>query len=209
MAFAGMIAAGLLGAAFDRRSLLVVLAATAVPDLDSFVALVATAGHRTALHTFVVPLIVALALWVDTRVRERSIVTARWGARGVRTAWVAVVCYAVAGIGLDLFAGGANPLWPLHDQLYVIDGKIELSSRRGIVQTFLEPAADGGAPTPRALGNSSEVRVTTGVDPGPESTDRVFPVVRSGWHLLVLLTGTAVTAARFVVPHDVGDADDR
>lgn len=198
-----MIAAGLLGAAFDRRALLVVFAATAFPDLDSFIALVSTAGHRTALHTFVVPLLAGAALWVDTRVRSSSFVRSRWGARGIRIAWIAVLCYALAGIGLDLFSGGANPLWPLHDQLYVIDGKIELSSERGIVQTFIQEPSGGGTPSPRALGNSSSVQVTTGVDPAPGSTDRIFPVVRAGWQLLVLLVGTAVTAARFVVPHGI------
>ncbi len=198
-----MIAAGLLGAAFDRRALLVVFAATAFPDLDSFIALVSTAGHRTALHTFVVPVLAGAALWIDTRVRSSSFVRSRWGARGIRIAWVAVLCYALAGIGLDLFSGGANPLWPLHDQLYVIDGKIELSSERGIVQTFIEEPSGGGTPSPRALGNSSTVQVTTGVDPAPGSTDRIFPVVRAGWQLLVLLVGTAVTAARFVVPHGI------
>ena len=208
LAFAGMIAAALLGDAFGRRSLLVVFAVTAIPDLDSFIALVSTAGHRTALHTLLVPAGLAVALWIDTRVRPRSWLASRWGPAGVRVAWVSVLCLAVAGIGLDLFSpGGANPLWPLHDQLYIVDGKIELSSRRGIVQTFVE-LSDNGVPEPRALGSSQEVTVTTGVDPGPtdgdEPVDRIFPVARAGWQLLLLLVGTAVTAARFVVPHEYG-----
>ena len=210
LAFAGMIAAALLGTAFDRRALLAVFAVTAIPDLDSFVALVSTAGHRTALHTLVVPIVLGGLLLVDTRWRDPSLVRGSWGARGVRIAWVAVLCYAVAGIGLDLFSGGANPLWPLHDQLYVIDGKVELSSRRGLVQTFLE-WGDGGGPRPRALGSSEEVTVTTGVDPAPtddgEPVDRIFPVVRAGWQLLVLLVGTAVTAARFYVPYALPGED--
>lgn len=204
LGLAGLIAAGLLGTAYDRRALLVVFAATAFPDLDSFASLVSTVGHRTVLHTFVVPLLAGLALWADTHVRHHSFVRSRWGARGVRVGWVAVLCYAVAGVGVDLFTGGANMFWPLHDQLYVIDGKIELSSQRGIVQTFLQPATEGGAPTPRALGNSSEVVMSSGVDPPEGSTDHVFPVVRSGWQLLIVVAGAVVTAGRFVVPHEVG-----
>jgi len=208
LAFAGTIAAALLGAAFDRRAVLVVFAVTAFPDLDSFVALVSSAGHRTALHTLVIPIGLALVLAVDTRVRDRSVVHTRWGAWGVRVAWVSVLCYAVAGIGLDLFSvGGANPLWPIHDQLYVIDGKIELSSQRGIVQTFVETGGDGGVPAPQALGSSEEVTVTTGVNPGTTGeegpVDRIFPVARAGWQLLLLVVGTAVTAARFYVPVDL------
>jgi hypothetical protein len=207
LAFAGMIAAALLGAAFDRRALLLVFAATAVPDLDSFLPLLSLGGHRAALHTLLLPLGLALVLVVDTVGRDRSALRARWGARGVRIAWVSIVCMAVAGIGLDLFTpGGANPLWPLHDQFYVIDGRLELSSRRGIVQTFLE-WGNGGGPRPTALGSTEDVTVTTGVDPGPGATgddgrvDRIFPIARSGAQLLLLLVGTAVTIARFVVPY--------
>lgn len=202
-----MIAAGLLGTAFDRRALLVVFAATAVPDLDSFASLVSTVGHRTALHTLVVPIVAGVVLWLDVRRGPASVVRSRLGGNGVRVAWVAVLCYAVAGVGLDLFGSGANVLWPLYDQLYVIDGKIELSSQRGVVQTFLQPATDGGAPTPRALGNSTEVVMSSGVDPPEGSTDHVFPVVRSGWQLLLVVAGVAVTVGRFLVPYEVRDGE--
>jgi inner membrane protein len=211
LAFAGMIAAALLGHAFGPRALLVVVAVTAFPDLDSFVALVSTAGHRTVLHNFFVPALLGGWIWFDTRIRTRSWLQTRWGQRGVRIAWVSVVCLVLAGIGLDLFsAGGANPLWPLHDQLYVIDGKVELSSQRGVVQTFLD-LSDGGVPEPKALGNSKEVTITTGVDPAPtdgeEPVDHIFPVVRAGWQLLLLIVGTGITAARFYVPADPGRAE--
>ncbi|MFB6311244.1 MAG: metal-dependent hydrolase [Salinirussus sp.] len=201
LAFAGMIAAALLGAAFDRRALLVVLALTALPDFDAFIALISTAGHRTALHTLVLPGLLGLAILVDTRFRSRSWIRERYDDAGVRVGWVAVTCLAVAGIGLDLFsAGGANPLWPLIDQHYVIDGTLELSSQRGIVQTFVDLSTESGVPAPAtSLGNSSEVTITTGIDPGPspedEPVDRVFPIVRAGWQLLILLVGTGVTTA--------------
>lgn len=208
MALAGMLAAALLGSAFDRRAVAVVLAITALPDLDSFIALVSVAGHRTVLHTFVVPATLGTVLWVDVRLRERSFVRSRWGARGVRVAWVSVLAYAVAGIGLDLVSGGVNPLYPLHDQFYTLDGEIELSDQRGVVQTFVE--TDGGPiPAPEGGGTSQTVNYTTGIDPDPtgEKTDpeRIFPVVRSGWELLVVTVGTAVTWARFRLPYSLPD----
>lgn len=209
MAFAGMLAAAFLGAAYDRRAVLVVLAVTALPDLDSFVALVSTAGHRTVLHNFVVPAAAALALWADTRVRDRSLLRGRYGPRGVRVAWVAIVAYAVAGVGLDMVSGSVNPLYPIHDQFYALEGKIELSDRRGVVQTFVETGGDGGVPAPEGLGSSREVNLSTGVDPDPDGSEtdpeRIFPIVRAGWQLLVLVVGTAVTLARFRVSQSLPD----
>jgi len=202
LAFAGLLAAALLGPYFDRRAVLVVFAATAVPDLDSFIALFSTVGHREALHTFVVPILVGVAWFADTRLREESFVRERWGQWGVAVGWMAVVAYAVAGIGLDFVGAGVNPLWPVHDQAYALNGKIELSDQRGVVQTFVDfSPEEGGAPAPsRSLGNSSEIEMSTGVNPDPSGTERdperIFPVVRSGWQLLVLAVGTVVTGVR-------------
>jgi hypothetical protein len=208
MAFAGLLAAALLGEYFDRRAVAVVLAVTALPDLDAFVGLVSTVGHRTAGHTLVIPAVVAVLWAVDTRVREESLVRARWGEWGVAVGWMSILAVVVSGIGLDLVTGGVNPLWPIHDQLYRVTGRIELSSQRGIVQTFVDlspeaPESGGGNAGPQRLGNSSEVFVSTGVDPTPgdepEQVERIFPVVRSGWQLLLLVTGTAVTAGKLAI----------
>lgn len=211
LALAGMFAAGLLGAYFDRRALLVVFAATAFPDLDSFIALVATVGHRAALHTFVVPAAVA-AFWAyDTRFRGSSYVRDRWGAWGVRVGWVSLFAYAASGLGLDLVTGGINPFWPVHDQFYQLQGKIELSDQRGIIQTFVDvselfpedggdagSAGDGGGGG--GMGSTEDVRMSTGVDPDPsgqsEDPERVFPIIRRGWEVVILVAGTVVTAAR-------------
>jgi inner membrane protein len=208
LAFSGMIAAAFLGTAFDRRSLAVVLAVTAIPDIDSFVALVSVAGHRTVLHTFLVPLSTGLLLWVDTTRRDRSFVRRHWGAWGVRVAWVSVLAYAVSAIGLDIVRGGVNAFWPIHDQFYILDGTIELSDQRGVVQTFVEWGGEEGAvPAPEGVGSSQEINYSTGVDPDPggEATDpeRIFPVVRAGWELVLLLVGTAVTWARFHVSQEL------
>jgi len=212
MALAGLIGAALLGTAFDRRSVLVLFGAVIFADLDSFVGLVSVVGHRAAFHTLFLPLGVAVVLVVDHYWLQRIRLVDRWGQRGVRIAWVTGVAYVGAAIGLDLFsAGGANPLWPLHDQFYVINGKVELSSQRGIVQTFVDLGSEGAeetnGPRPRARGSTQEVHVSTGIDPNrgaePENVDRVFPVVRSGWQLLLLVVGTGVTAARFYVDQKV------
>lgn len=209
MAFAGMIAAAFLGEAFDRRSLALVLAVTAFPDLDSFIPLVAGFGHRTVFHNFVIPVAGAVLLWVDRR-REQSWLRSRWGPRGVRIAWVSLVCYAVAAVGLDMVSGVVNPLWPFYDQFYALEGKLVISDQRGIVQTFIETGGDRGAgsvPSPEPRGSSTEVDVSTGVDPDPSGTrtdpERVFPIARAGWQLVLLLAGAAVTAARFRVVHSL------
>lgn len=206
--FGGLIAAALLGSAFDRRSLLVVLAVTAAPDLDSFVALFFVAGHRTVLHTYVTPLAASALLYVDTRVRARSLARERWGPRGVRVAWVSIVAVLFAGIGLDFVDHGVNPLWPLHDQFYVLDGRFELSDQRGIVQSYVDLSPDTEQTGPTSRGSSQEVNISTGVDPNPggegggpdpdtvEDPERMFPVVRHGWQLAVLVSGTVVTGAR-------------
>jgi len=194
LALAGVVAAALLGATFDRRALAVVLVAVALPDLDSFI-LFSDASHRTVLHNVWVAVVPAVLLWVDLRVREESLVRGRWGPWGVRIAWVTVVCYLVAHLALDLADGYVNLLWPLHDQFYTLDGSIELSSERGIVNTF----SDGGVPLLDARGTSSEQQITTGVDPGEGQTERLFPVVRAGWQLVVLVGGTAIVAMRLAL----------
>lgn len=221
VAFGGLIAGPLLGMDFDRRAAVAVAAATALPDFDAFVGLFFEAGHRTVGHTLVLPALLAVLLYAETRYRSDSTIRERWGDRGVRVAWVSLLSMAVAGICLDLVTGGANPLWPIHDQFYRVSGKVELSNTRGIVQTFVEWNPETESVDANNFGNSSTVHVSTGVDPTPggesgplvgggesggggnngtggepEVIERVFPVVRSGWQLLVLVTGTAVSAVQ-------------
>jgi membrane-bound metal-dependent hydrolase YbcI (DUF457 family) len=202
LAFSGMLAAALLGAAFDRKAVAVVFAVTAFPDLDSFIALVSVAGHRTVLHNLVVPTVAMLVLWVDTSLRSRSVVRERWGAWGVRVAWVSLVAYVVSGVGLDFVGGSVNLLYPLHDQFYNLEGAIRLSDQRGFVQTFVEL---GDGDLLGGQGSSEQINISTGVDPDPsgkeETPERVFNVVRTGWGLLILVVGTLVTWARFRLSH--------
>ena len=203
LALAGMIAAVLLGEHFDGKALAVVLCVTAFPDLDSFIALYTAAGHRVALHNVWIPLVWAVLLWIDVNLRGQSFVHERWGDRGVRVMWVSIFCYLFAHIALDLVDGAVNLFWPVYDQFYSLDGAIELSDQRGIVQTF----SDGGIPLLESHGSIEELRLSTGVDPDPDGVEddpeRIFPVFRAGWELVLFVVGTVVTAARFVIrPED-------
>ncbi|MFB6224524.1 MAG: metal-dependent hydrolase [Haloarcula sp.] len=214
-AFVGLLAATLLGAAFDKRSLLLSLLVVSVPDIDAFISLYWQVGHRAATTNLVIPAVLALAITVDLYVLEESVIRKRWGAYGVRVSWFCVVVYAVGHVMLDLITGGANLFWPLYDQFYQLSGHLELSSQRGVVQTFVEfsePATSGGSggSTTQSIGNSSEVQMSTGIDPNPgqeepENVDRIFPIARSGWELVILVVGTLATAARLVIGHDLPD----
>ena len=214
-AFVGLVAATVLGAAFDERSLLLSLAVVTVPDVDAFIGLVSPVGHRAATTNLVIPAILGLVLAVDLHLRDESYIRDRWGAYGVRVAWFCVFTYAVGHVLFDMVTGGANLFWPLHDQFYVFRGKLELSSQRGIVQTFVETGSweAGGDDTPlQSVGNTSTRQMSTGVDPNPGGSgpsdgpvDHVFPVVRGGWQLYLLVTGTLATATRLVLGYELAE----
>jgi membrane-bound metal-dependent hydrolase YbcI (DUF457 family) len=218
VALAGLVGTALLGREFDRRSVLLVLLVPVVPDLDAFGGFVVPGSHRALLHTLLIPLGAALVVWLDTHVRASSWLRGRYGARGVHLAWVAVVVYAFAGIGLDLFTRfGANPFYPLHDQFYAISGRLQYSTTVGWEQTFVElnlgaeagtnagsgGDAGGGTRTVEAgqRGSTAEVHVNSGIDPNrgrePENVERIFPVAQSGWQLLLVLTSTVVLVGKF------------
>ena len=190
LALGALLAAGLLGEEFDARALGVVLAATALPDVDTFVGIVLPGTHRALLHTLLVPLFAALVLLYLTRYREPA-----WPSTpgAVRVAWVAVAAYAIAGIGPDLFTNGANALYPLYDQFVSLSGHVWLSDQRGLVQSVWEGAAS-------TRGSSQTVHYSTGVDvrrgPDPAGVERIFPLVDSGFQLLVVLSAAVVSAVR-------------
>ncbi|GAB3328226.1 metal-dependent hydrolase [Haloplanus salinarum] len=194
LAVGGLIAAALLGDEFDRRAVAAVLVATAVPDLDTFAGLVVQGGHRALLHTFVLPAVGGTVLAYDTRLRARSHLRGRLGARGVRVAWVALAALLCGGILPDLMTNGVNAFYPLHDRFFTVDGELLLSNQRGVVQTFVDLSAEPERTT-------ENTHYWTGVDPSPgaepENVERIFPVVRSGFQLLVILLGAFTLAARF------------
>ncbi|MFB6123644.1 MAG: metal-dependent hydrolase [Haloferacaceae archaeon] len=199
VAVGGIVGAALLGAAFDRRSIAVVLAAAAVPDLDTFTGIYLLGTHRALLHTFVVPAVLGGVLLYDGRIRPRSVLRARWGDRGVRVAGVAVLSLLFGGILPDLMTNGVNVLYPLHDQFYTVDGKVLLSNQRGVVQTFVELSPPEKPTQPSTTANT---HYWTGVDVArgeePEHVERIFPVVRSGFQLLVVLLGALTVGGRLL-----------
>jgi hypothetical protein len=198
VAVAGLLAAALLGTAFSVRSLLVVLAAVVVVDLDVFVGWYVVGAHRAAFHTLLWPLLGAAAVAYDTRIRGSSRLAGRFGAGAPRVAWTAVAAVALAGIGPDMVTNGVNVFYPVHDQFYAFDGRLELSTKEGVVQTFVEGAARG---------STEQTQYYTGVDPDPSqggaeqvtgesAPERVFPLVESGLQLLLVAASAVVVGVR-------------
>lgn len=217
VALAGLIAAGLLGSAFDRRALLVVFAVTVFPDLDSAVGLVLSGTHRAAFHTLLIPLALAALVFWDGRVRPTSWLRSRYGEWGVRVAWVSIAAYVFAAVGLDLFTAlGVNVFYPVHDQFYTITGNLKYSPSSGWSQTFVDLGAPGanGQETidPVRRGSTREVHVGSGVDPtrGTESSDvvRHFPIAFGGWQLFLLVTSAIVLTAKLRLSDGPGERGD-
>jgi hypothetical protein len=197
VALAGLLACALLGAAFDARSVAVVLGATIVVDFDVFLGYVVLGAHRAAFHTIFLPILGAAVLYYDVRVRDRSWLVARWGETAPRVAAVTIVAVAIAGIGPDLVTNGVNVLYPVHDQFYAFDGRLRFSTTRGVLQSFVEEEA--------ARGSTKTQQYFTGADPNPgktgvsnvtETTERVFLIVDSGLQLLIVLAGTLTVGWR-------------
>jgi len=197
VAIGGLVAVGLLGDSFDRRSLLVVLGAAAFPDLDTFVGLVVAGAHRSLFHTLLLPALLGLLVWFDAR-RSDSWLRERFDGHGVRVAAVAVLALLFGGIAPDLVTNGVNWLYPVTDQFVALSGHLLVSNQRGIVQTFVEfsrPNAGGAV-----VGNTHTLHYSTGVDPtpGPDSAavERVFPVVDSGMQLLLVALSVVLVTVR-------------
>jgi len=201
-AVALVLAVGLLGRHYDRRALAVVLAVIVAPELDAVLGFVMAGAHRTVLHTMVLSAVAAGLLYWDSR-RPESWLRGRWGAYGVRVAWVALFAHTFAHIGLDwAHLDGINLLWPLVDQFVALDGELYVSSE-GVVQTFVDVSVD---PTTGQQvvdagqsGTTQSVHVSTPVQPSKEPTgpvDRRFPIAVGGWQLYVLCTGLFVLLAR-------------
>jgi hypothetical protein len=191
---AALVGTALLGPAFDRRALAVVVAVAALPDLDAVAGLVLPGAHRALLHTLLLPALVGALVAADGRRSGASLVRRRLGPDGPRIAWVAVATLLVGGVLPDLATNGVNALYPLYDRFYTVDGRALLSTERGFVQTFVEFDAPAEPPT------TANTHYRTGVDPtpGPEpaGVERVFPLAWSGTQLLLVVAGFGVALVR-------------
>lgn len=203
--FAALLGVALLGDRFDARAVLVVMAAAALPDIDTVIGLWVTGAHRTMFHNLVFPaLVLGVLLW-DVHYRDESYVLDRWGPYGYRVAWVSIVGgWIVAQVLLDAFFNGTNLFWPLYDQFIDLSGQLYLSDRDGLVQTFveLERASNGEGvriAAEHVRGTSQDFHYSTGVDPGPDyppDVERRFPIANQGTLFVVMMTGYLATVYR-------------
>lgn len=208
LALGGLLAAALLGADFDRRSLLVVFAFTALPDVDVFVEPVLPGAHRSLGHTFLLPAVVFALLAWDTRRGTASALRRRFGVRGVKLAWVGAFCLLGAGIVPDLLVGGVNAFYPLHDRFYTVNGKLLYSTDRGWVQTLVDLSPPESEPSRttenfrfRTVLDAAPTRGTggeggAGGSPGEERVERIFPVATSGFRFGILVLSSVVLTVR-------------
>ena len=203
-AFGALLAAALLGAAFDRRSVAVVVAIAVLPDLDAVASLAVPGATNALLHAVWLPLAAGVALYWDTRIGDDSRLRKRAGRRGVRVAWVALAAFLVAGIGPDLFGGeGVNLLYPLHDAYYLVDGGLLFSTEDGVVQTFVTFGAGGPGVLPlETLGTTESYAIASFANPDGRpglslGADRELDLVRTGWQLVVVASAVALLAVRF------------
>ncbi len=200
VAFGVLIGLALLGAAFDRRSILVVAVAAAVPDLDAVASLVVHGATNALFHNLWLPAIVAGALYWDTRYREESWLHGRYGWYGVRVAWVALAASVVAGIGVDLFRpAGVNLLYPVHDRFYAVVGILLVSTQDGLVQSFVE--VGDGLLWLSSPGTTADYHVPSWVNPTPGTglewgVERQLRLVETGWQLVVVVAALVAVTVR-------------
>jgi len=199
-----LLAAALLGAAFDRRAVVIVVAAAVLPDLDAVASLVVPGATNALFHTLWLPLVAGVVLYWDTTLRDASWLRDRAGWYGVRVAWVALAAFVVAGVGPELFGReGVNLLYPLHDAYYHVRGRLVFSTQEGIVQTFVALSAEGPGILPlQSPGTTASYAIPTWVNPDGRpglslGAERELYLVRSGWQAVVVASAAAVIAVRF------------
>lgn len=191
VALGGLIGVVLLAEQFDTRAVLVVMVAAGIPDLDVFIGFFMPGAHRAVLHTVLLPTVLGIVFVWDVWLREESYIRTRWGAYGVRIAWVSIVTLTVAHIFLDAFTSGINLFWPLHDRFYMFSGNFALAYHNGFTVEFIEIIE---------LGTTADTHYGTGFDTVGSSGARRFPIATSGEQFVLLVASYAVIARRIV--HD-------
>lgn len=205
VAFALLLAVGLLGAYYDRRALLILVAIVLFPELDTLMGWMMDGAHRTVLHNMVFTAVAAIALYWDTVSREESWIRGRFDEYGVRVAWVGLFVHTFAHLALDwAHLDGINFLWPLYDQFFRLEGEMFLSTTDGFVQTFLAVAQDpetggravdaGGGGTTQDTHVANPAQPTRDPEPGP--IDRRFPIAVRGWQLYLVVVGLFAVVAK-------------
>ena len=203
VAFAGLLGTALLGDRFSARAIGVVMVATASIDSDTLIGLLAPGAHRTLFHNVWIVLVPAALLYWDVAVRQSSVVRERWGADGVRVAWVSLVTVLFAHVLLDAFYNGVNLFWPLRDRFLDLSGKLLVSDQRGVVQTFVEfDAAEGGVDESTVRGTSTDTYYSTGFNPAPgeptADAERTFPIAGTGERLVLVVASFLTVGVRIL-----------
>lgn len=210
-AFGLLLGAALLGAAFTRRSIIVVGLAAMLPDLDAVASLVIRGATNSLLHNLWVPAIAGVALYWDAR-RSTPWLRTRYGWRGQRVAWVALAAYVGAGIGVDLFSyEGVNLFYPVHDSYYGIAGWLIYSTQDGLIETYLGFGA--GETGLHIAGTTANYHIPTWVNPtpgtsNPDGIERRVTLLKSGWQAVVAVTSITVVAIRFLERWVEGSLED-
>ncbi len=211
------IAAGLLGAYYDRRALVVILGVLLIPETDTAAGYLLDGAHRALLHNLILPAVVGLVLVWETH-REPSWLRDRIGRRGIQLAWVALFVHIFAHLAFDwAHLDGINVLYPLVDRFFHLDGDVYLSTTDGFVQTFVEITGDpdsgqqavdvGQGGTTATTHVASPVQPSSDPQPGP--VDRRFPIAVQGWQLYLICLGAFTLAAKRLQTSRSTDTDDR
>lgn len=199
-----LVAVGLLGSYYDRRALVVIVGVLLLPEADTLAGLVLEGAHRALLHNVLLPVLIGALLYWDTT-REGSWLRGRFGAYGVRLAWVGLFVHVFTHVALDWYhLAGVNLFYPVADRFFELDGEAYLSTANGFVQTFVEIGSDpetgsttvdagqGGTTQNTHIANPAQ----PSKDPEPGPTDRRAPIAVQGWQLYLVVTGLVTLGAK-------------
>lgn len=193
-----LIGLAVLGDDMDARALAIIAFAALLPDIDALLAFKFSGAHRVYLHNVFVFLVPAALLLAARRAGYMRRVTTRWP-DAERVLWTAVVVVAVAGVGLDAVASGANLLYPVHDQFYQVQGTVSYSPQHGFEQTVTD--------VDRArIGSSAEIYYPNGVElaPGRDPRQMTWRVPLFGNTLQLLLSLTVFGIVGYRLRHRRG-----